>query len=620
MDISLPTSWGQEICIPGNAIPNIQIDGVNIVRETVQGKLCYTLQVSGIPSFDTLKELYLQSGWRQFLSALLEEKIYAELSRFSEKAWLGSRQEFWILWKKYFPNGYDEKRLQGYLLELRSRYGDKIAHLETEIKDSKTLAQTFYRDLLQEYESRSGNISAWNKQKFWQDLALLLINKVSSGTNSFTDFSHINPKSLVDEAILIRQDPKQRRWVAQGALSGTFNLLRKAGIEPGITSVWGTNRADGAFVFKVPAGLNQSSPYIILWQWNSVTSTSLQEWLDQYALKILRPVFTQYLVNPNGEIEGEVRTHLTDWTEKILFPSNALLRDWIYQPDLLPKNAEILLYSRNGGSGVTLTKMTPKWWFLSMGINQETYKGIEAKAEHFTLWYLDTSGDLRGNIALTGSQVQFSHGDPDQKTTNTGVSIVGNWEWRVIQYGQLKVGTRGHLNISAQTGEKWTIDYTQTARIWLDTHHFLQYQLSPKLQGEIWFWYDRLWSPNLFPNTFYKLSNSERHLTRFQTWMNINAGLRYKIPGGEISTTIWKQTGHIMDTTIARVDYALAQYRIEYIQKHWKSKHPLLDDQRSEWITLHHQSHGIGIQWWMHISKIWGIQNKEIHLWGSVQF
>jgi hypothetical protein len=189
-----------------------------------------------------------------------------------------------------------------------------------------------------------------------------------------------------------------------------------------------------------------------------------------------------------------------------------------------------------------------------------------------------------------------------------------------MKYGELKIGTRGHLNIAAQLGEKWTTDYTQTARITLDTHHFVQYQFSPKLQGEIWFWYNRLWSPNLFPNTFYKHSMSERHLTHFQKWKNISAWLRYRIPGWEISTTIWKESWLVMDTTIARIGYALGKYHAEYTNQRWTAKHPLLDDQSNQWITIEHQWDTVGIQWGIFVSKIWGIQNKEARIGMSVKF
>ncbi len=620
MDITTPPHWGQEICIAGNTIPDIQLDWITLIRGTVQCKTCYTLQLWGISTIDTLKDLYLQAGWRHFLSALLEKKMYAELSKITTKAWSSSKAEFALLWKKYFPDGYDEKKLQWYLQELQTRYGDEIVKLEAAIKNSKTIAETMYRDFLQEYESRSGNVSLWSKSKFWQDIALLLIHKLNSDTNSFADLGAINAKALVDEAILTQQDPKYRRWVTQGALNNSFDLLKKARIEAGIMSVGGENRADGVLVFKSPTWQNQVPPYIILGQRNSVAAASLQEWLDQYALDTLRPVFTQYLVNPDGEIAGEVRTHLSNWTEKILFPSNTLLRDWIYQPDLLPKNAEILLYSRNGSTGITLTKMTPKWWFLSIWVNQEAYKGIVAKAEHFTLWYLDTKGDLRGNIALTGSQVLFSNSDINKKTTNTGVSIVGNWEWSLMQYGNLKIGTRGHMNLSLQVGDTWKIDDTQTARLSLDTNHFMKYQFSPKLQGEIWFWYDRLWSPNFFPNTFYKLSNKERRLTHFQKWMNVDASLEYRIPEWTISAMMWKKSGLIMDTTLARIGYTFAQYRVDLMQELWKSRHPLLGDQSNQSMTLHHQSHGIGIHGGMSVSKIWWVRNKEVQIGASIHF
>ncbi len=620
MDITTPPSWGQEICIAGNAIPDIQIDWITLVRTTVQGKTCYTLQLSNIPGIDRFKDLSLQAGWKYFLSALLEEKISAELSKITTGGGSNSQIELSHLWKKYFPDGYDEKKLQWYLQELRNRYGDNIKKLEAEIRNSKTIIETLYHDLLREYESRSENVVSWSKSKFWQNVALLFIQKLNSGTNSFADLEAINTKTLVDEVIRLEQDPRYRRWVAQWALTGTFDLLKKVGIESGIMSVGGKNRADGVFVFKSTAWQNQVPPYIILGQGNSIVASSLQEWLDQYAIDTLRPIFTQYLVNTDGEIEWEVRTHLTNWTEKILFPSNALLRDWIYHPDLLPKNAEILLYSKNGGTGITLTKMTPKWWFLSMGVNQEAYKGIEAKSEHFTLWYIDTSGNLRGNIALTGSQVHFTNSESERNTTNTGVSMVGNWEWSLMQYGNLKIGTRGHMNLSVQIGDRRTIDYAQTARLSVDTNHFMKYQFSPKLQGEIWFWYDRLWSPNLFPNTFYKLSTKERHLNHFQKWMNVDASLEYRIPGWSINAMMWKKSGLIMDTTLTRVGYAIAQYRVELMQERWKSKHPLLEDQSSQAITLRHQSHDVGIQGGVNISNIWGVRNKEVQIGASIQF
>ena len=54
-----------------------------------------------------------------------------------------------------------------------------------------------------------------------------------------------------------------------------------------------------------------------------------------------------------------------------------------------------------------------------------------------------------------------------------------------MQYGNLKIGTRGHMNLSVQIGDRRTIDYAQTARLSVDTNHFMKYQFSPKLQGEI---------------------------------------------------------------------------------------------------------------------------------------
>jgi hypothetical protein len=426
MDISTQQHWGQEVCIIWDTIPATKIGGITLVRDTVQGKTCYTLQ---LPQISWVNTPLTSEEWKQFLSAFLEEKVYSELSKLHTKTWFDSRAEFALFWKQYFPDGYDEKVFQWYLLELRSRYSNEIRHIETELNKSKAIAQAFYYDLLREYESRSGSISSWSRRQFWQDLALLLIGKLHSGVNSVTDISDIRPAAIVDEIRRIQQDPKYRQSVTQAALGGTFDLLKKGGIESGIMSVWGKNRADGAFIFRMPQWENRFPPYIVLGQWTPITAPSLQEWLDQYALRTLRPVFTQYLVDQHGEIKGEIRTHLGNWTKKILFPSNTILRDWIYRPDLIPKNTEIFLYSRNGGSGITLTKMTEQWWFLSMGINQESYQGLEAKSEYFTLWYVDNNGDLRGNIALSWSHVVFSDNDPQRKTSNTGASIVGNWEW-----------------------------------------------------------------------------------------------------------------------------------------------------------------------------------------------
>lgn len=568
MDTILPPSsqTPTQYCISGNTIPKISLPWITITQESIQGKVCYTLTPKDSAILKGLRWVSRDRFWREYLTQVGSELLIREIRRSIPEI---SQKEIQDEWKKYFSEGYSEEKLDLLVARLHAHYGEKVGSRLAEWKE-KNIAQS--------------------------DIGVTV-------------------ESIIDDMRRLREDPKFRRVTFQEGLGITFALLEKyTGARLGIVTFGWEKRADGWLIIKTPIWQNIVPPFLLFGNWYTASGHSLEEVLDHQTIASVRPVFLHYLIDTNGEIIGKVKTPMTEWTSTMMFPSSDVLRSWIRDPSLMPSGWEISLYTGNRGKGVTLTKMTPKWWFIRAGIRDGEFEWIQAKWKFMTIWYADTAWNLRSNISTTASKVSSSNGQERLKDiTHTGASLDANWEWILLRSPDMTLGTRGHYGLSLQIGEG-DINYTQSARMGLETTHFFQYQLSPSLKGEVGYGYDRLWSPNLFPNTFGKVSATDRNFTHFQKGKKWNIGLESRIPGwvlwGDISREIWL----IMDTTLSSIRYTLGHYRFSYEQEVQTPSHPLLSHQRGYRASMLYKGSDVWISLGIGTRKIWDKRTNQAQI------
>ena len=616
MDINQPsTTHSISACIaPANAIENLP-PGVTSIQDSISGKICYTLTLPDNTLFLSLQSLSRNPIKSVFIDQLRESLLYT-LNQSVKNISPEERDMIENNWKKYFVDGYSDAKLKAFVLDLRSRYGDDIIDIESKITQVRTMIAE-YRTLVQKYQTDIDQ-RLWTIKSLSPELAIDIINTLKSGAGNVPN----GAGTIIRDIVLLWSDPQYRRIAFEDALTTLIKVLEKyTGVRFGIINTGWVDRVDWASIIKLPTQVKGNS-FILSWNWYTVRSSTLEEWSDTVDIMKGQPIFAKYLVSLHGDIIWEVKTPLSRWTEKFLFPTKEDLIAWIYNPSLLPQWGEIDIFVwGNGKSGILLTKITPKWWFIKVWVAEDYFLWIEAKRESLTLWYIDKKWALRWNMALTGTSAHFRR-DGDPKTIeNTAVGLVGNWEWKLIQSPTWTLGGRGHGDISIQVAEGWDPKNTETARGRIDTHAFLQYTFSSRFQWEVWIWNNRLWSPNFFPNTFYKLSAQERQYQHFQNWKQYHLAGSYQIPWGEVKWKISKEIWRISDTTRYELGYIMGKYTLSYDRDSIKPKHPLLSNQEMQGMALGYRNKDI----WLHVgvstTKIWDTQkNIRSNAWVSVRF
>ncbi len=609
-------------CIAAQSwVPAFQVDDGRVVvtQSRINWSICYTLNVRDSSLLRTLRETEQLGPLKEVFLDRLREEIYQRIYTKIPELKNISEDELRNIWKQYFSQGYTRESLDSYISHLQEKYSEKIGTIRDEIRWARILLDDEYARLLWEYKDILEQTLWRQKDTLKRDLVVILAQRINEGKIRYQDNGTI--KWIYAELMRFDSDPKYRRLAYQDAISAVFQALEKyTGISLGIVSIGGVNRADGAIVVKTPPWQKFLPPFILGSRWLSLWASSLEVGLDALAIANTRPVSTQYLISPYGNLQTELHTPLTEWTKSVLFPSSQELRDWIYNPTLIPHGGEISVSLNSHGKSIILTKKTPKWWFLKLWIKEEELMWIHASSRYFTLWYSNNEWALRGNFAFTGSEVDFQGQDRRKDTQNTGISLVGNWEWKRNRTEYLTIWSRGHFSLWLQIGERWDIDYTQTARMGIETTAFIQYAFSPKLTGEIGLWSDRLWAPNLSPNTFWKVSRNDRRVTHFERSPILSSAISYKIPGWEIGGRFALTTGKLTEYTRASIDYTLWRITLHYHGNHQKSKHPLIGEWSEKWLSIVQRGDTTRLYGTIWSRKFWGKGDTFYQVGGITSF
>lgn len=418
-----------------------------------------------------------------------------------------------------------------------------------------------------------------DSENFLALLALLGNQDSASSQDRIASIIWLLPPELLSQWEHMSRDPREMRRISQIILGRAVEIVRgRFGVDIGFVSLGWVDRWDGGWIVHIPGKDGKSPNYLVIMKDSLVHAKSLSEALDMTE----NPVFTHYLIDAYGQIQGVIRTPRSLWTREQLFPDENILTSWLANPSLIPSWSSLEVEIRNTGERVIITHKTEKGIFARIGAWNDAFHNLQVSSSHVTIGWEYRKNENSLILHATGSVVRG-----EKIKRQEWIQIGAEWKNTLYKNESWKIALGENILVSAQATEgNWR--QPQIGEIISRSMFQIGYILSEKTTFTLEGWNKYTWAPeDVTPNTFYKLKIGERGITNFLATPSATIGIDHRThDGAYLSMNIGAELEKYTRSIKTSVRYLIADTEYSLRYKNTKSTNPHIPGENTLWGSI----------------------------------